>query len=880
MPIQAQRMMRSFSAFRRLTLAVAFTLGMALVAFHPVAIAQQGVGADTGEAHSVPFFPSVSNAFGLGVVRVVNRSDSAGTVSITAFDDAGEEYGPVTLSMGALQTAYLNSVDLEDGNADKGISSGVGPPSQGNWRLELTSDLNIKALTYINSSGSLASMHDVAPIVCDINRIAFFNPGSNLGKKSLLRLVNPGDAAAEVTIRGVDDRGQPGAAVRLSIAPRAARMISASELEDGSAHLDGALGDGTGKWRLDVEPDRPIIAMSLLAVSSGHLTNLSTDPSAGTDSTGGRIAFTSNREGNHEIYVMNADGSDVTRLTDTPANEGFPTWSPDGQRIAFQSRRGIYVMDADGSNVTHLTTAGGTPAWSPDGRRIAFQRDNEIHVMNADGTGVTNLGTNVGTASPPAWSPDGRRIAFESHRNGTWGIYVIDADGSNVAHLAASGGDGTPAWSPDGRRIAFTSQRDGVGEIYVMNADGSNAMRLTNFQGFVNFSYTNNESTWSPDGRRIAFRSNRDNRNREIYVMDADGSNVTRLTDDSARDESPAWSPDAECSSIRTSGNRPPVLTGRAPSPNLVVGDSRNLNLVALFTDPDGDTLTYSATSSDTSVVTTVPSNPSGSTLKVSAVAAGTAAVAVTATDPGGLIARQGIQVTVTAAAAPDLVVQPPTVSNSSPSAGASFTLRATVRNSGAARSAATTLRYYRSSDATISTSDTAVGTDPVRVLSASGTSAESVSLTAPSSAGTYYYGACVDTVTGESDTTNNCSSAVRVTVQGSSGPAITGSLTECTGRRTSFLAVAVSMSGTLQAHRSVSSVRVIGRANGQFIDSESLGNMSSGQSRRFTLTGTLLDSSATKLDCDVEYTWFERRSQGAEVRGKSSMHGPSQGMN
>ena len=116
---------------------------------------------------------------------------------------------------------------------------------------------------------------------------------------------------------------------------------------------------------------------------------------------------------------------------------------------------------------------------------------------------------------------------------------------------------------------------------------------------------------------------------------------------------------------------------------------------------------------------------------------------------------------------APDLAVGAPSVSDASPDAGASFTLRATVRNAGAGRSAATTLRYYRSSDATISKSDTAVGTDAVSALAASGTSAESISLTAPSSAGTYYYGACVDAVSGESDTTNNCSSAVRVTVSG-----------------------------------------------------------------------------------------------------------------
>ena len=120
---------------------------------------------------------------------------------------------------------------------------------------------------------------------------------------------------------------------------------------------------------------------------------------------------------------------------------------------------------------------------------------------------------------------------------------------------------------------------------------------------------------------------------------------------------------------------------------------------------------------------------------------------------------------TNSASAGSDLVVQSPTVSDSSPAAGASFTLNATVRNQGSASSGSTTLRYYSSSDSTISTSDTEVGTDPAGGLAASGTSAESIDLTAPSSAGTYHYGACVAPVSGESDTANNCSDAVQVTV-------------------------------------------------------------------------------------------------------------------
>ena len=146
----------------------------------------------------------------------------------------------------------------------------------------------------------------------------------------------------------------------------------------------------------------------------------------------------------------------------------------------------------------------------------------------------------------------------------------------------------------------------------------------------------------------------------------------------------------------------------------------------------------------------------------VRAVGNGTATITASAGSASGSAA---VTVAVGVASAPDLVVGSPSVSNSSPVTGASFTLSATVRNQGSGPSAATTLRYYRSTDATITTGDTQVGTDAVSALSASGTSAESIGLTAPSSPGTYYYGVCVDAVTGESDTSDNCSSAVTVAV-------------------------------------------------------------------------------------------------------------------
>ena len=227
------------------------------------------------------------------------------------------------------------------------------------------------------------------------------------------------------------------------------------------------------------------------------------------------IAFESDRDGDPEIYVMNADGSDIVQLTNNNKWNQGPAWSPDGRRIAFSSYGSIYVMNADGSDVVQLTSYRGIdvdPAWSPDGRRIAFTSDRDgdygIYVMNADGSGVIRF-TNNYFDGHPAWSPDGRPIAFESNRDGDWEIYVMNADGSNVVQITNNGG-GHPAWSPDGRRIAFHSNRDGVTHIYVMNADGSNVVQLTNKGGRF--------PAWSPDGRRIAF--NDWDGDEDIYVME------------------------------------------------------------------------------------------------------------------------------------------------------------------------------------------------------------------------------------------------------------------------------------------------------------------------------------------------------------------------
>jgi TolB protein len=291
---------------------------------------------------------------------------------------------------------------------------------------------------------------------------------------------------------------------------------------------------------------------------------LATPARATVPGTNGRIAFGSDRfgGGDHNIFSMNPDGSDVRQITSFTVEEGAAlrqAWSPDGTKLVFERRpadgsfRQIYEVNADGSNLHQLFSDPSyfdfDPSFSPDGSRVIFSRcrmDFEacaIYAVKTDGHGLTAI-THLDVKhnlfdNRPEYSPDGKTIAFDSiNRGGVQGaVYLMDAHGANVRRITPTALEAfDPDWSPDGTSIAFVSNccSPQVSEIWTVRPDGTGLKQLT-FTG-AHHDFT---PSYAPEGDRIAFeRDSADFSTARILTMNPDGSAIETIQTDAFL---PSW---------------------------------------------------------------------------------------------------------------------------------------------------------------------------------------------------------------------------------------------------------------------------------------------------------------------------------------------------
>ena len=443
-------------------------------------------------AWTVPLFPRGSDLWGRqGLVRIINHSARGGAVRITTFDDSQRRYAPFTVPIGAGQAIHLDSDDLE-----AELSGGVGS-GPGNVRLLVGSDLDIEVLSYIeHSDGLLTSTHDVAPL--GGHRVATFMPGSGRDGGTRLRLINTGEQAAEVTVGAIDDRGEsPGSAAEITVPARAAREFTAAELGFGGGAA-GDPGDGPGAWRLIIDSEGAVEAMSLLESSAGHLANLSTEPRRDPVLVEDNFEETSvgNPAGIH-VSVVDGQGFDpdehghritATFLGDTRYASlvqigGWGRYALNGASVLSTNARGYFRHALTRDRGIFWTATGASPAYFPgrprwfvkDGRPFSAQiREFAYWMRDRD---VLYIGSLENATCAVSGSDCFARYCddFELNAEGRW-IPMCGELGDYLAHSGVGSDIVVFAGALSGNTASGAIRADGVfapHAIYVESRDGS-----------------------------------------------------------------------------------------------------------------------------------------------------------------------------------------------------------------------------------------------------------------------------------------------------------------------------------------------------------------------------------------------------------------------
>ena len=718
------------------------------------------------EAHTVPYLPSAAAEGHAGVVRIESRSRVSGQVRVVAVDDAGRrvEAGRLTLDAGA--AVEFEMAAMESGDAAPGLT-GTGP-GQGDWRLELTTELDIEARAYARSAdGFLTALHDAALVAGEVE-LPLFHPGGEARPRSVLRLANAGGEPATVTVGGIDDAGHAGGEVTVELGAWESRGYTASELESGSAAgLTGSLGDGAGKWRLMLEAER----------GSAYATNLLLDGSVLSSAPGGMSRGVG---GLHRVslFPSASDGAGrrgVVRVVNRSAEsaeveiDAFDATDRAYERLRL-SLGGHSSEQFDSTDLEQGSSEKGLEGSTGSGEGdwwLELTSGSDIEVLSYVDTATGPLSAVRGAAGVE--TETGMRYEAVLLSGAAGELRLLNAGGETVAvrvsgtdDAGASGGEVELTLAPwASRTLTREALEEGeAGLRGALGADTGGWRLILESDGEIDvLSLVRGAGGMLSDVSRRGRPAGAPPRTDVINaaVLRAD---LRVAASASAAELSPgeAFELTATVGNVGDRGASATTLRYyRSSDATIATGDTEVGMAAVGALAPAGAVATSLALSAPTAPGTYYYGACADAVAEETKTANNcSAAVAVTVREPPR---RPDLEVT---ASASDAALEP----------GESFGLTATVRNRGGAGAPSTTLRYHRSSDATIATTDAQVGTDAVDALAASGSSAESIWLTAPTTAGTYYYGACVDAVEGESDTTNNCSSPVGVDVSEPTAPA------------------------------------------------------------------------------------------------------------